>query len=333
MTRPVGCQEREAPGITAAMAWRELDLAGRGTTFACDLPGPAPDARTVVLLHGLMATGTANWGPHIERLNEHFRVVCIDHRGHGRGIACGPEFLLEDCADDAVALLDELGIERAVFAGYSMGGPIAQLAARRHPSRVAGLVLCATAAEFGASTIERAAVQTLERLESTVPLRPVRSLLPRRLGPVDAVAIRAAARAVRSFDSTAWVGSLDVPAAVVVTARDRIVPPARQRALADALPDAEVITIPAGHLACRSSARFGPALLEACADVAERAAPHRAHRPRWWRRLFSRQASGGTRRGVPSSKRYETPAARRSTPRRIHRPRRLRERRDHVAGG
>ena len=48
---------------TAMTLWRTVDLPGRGSTFACDLPGPSPDAPTVVMLHGLSATGALNWGP------------------------------------------------------------------------------------------------------------------------------------------------------------------------------------------------------------------------------------------------------------------------------
>ena len=53
-------------------------------------------------------------------------------------------FRLEDCADDVVALADELGVRSFIPVGYSMGGPIAQLVWKRHPSRVEGMVLCAT---------------------------------------------------------------------------------------------------------------------------------------------------------------------------------------------
>ncbi len=64
---------------------REVRLSGRGTTFVRELAGPA-GAPTLVLLHGLAATGGLNWGPSFGPLSRVFRVVAIDHRGHGRGI-------------------------------------------------------------------------------------------------------------------------------------------------------------------------------------------------------------------------------------------------------
>ena len=57
---------------------------------------------------------------------------------------------LADCADDVAALVEELGTGKVIAAGYSMGGPVAQLLRRRHPDKVAGLVLCATAPAFSA---------------------------------------------------------------------------------------------------------------------------------------------------------------------------------------
>ena len=58
----------------------------------------------------------------------HFVDPALDHRGHGRGLRPADGIVrLSDCADDAAALLRELRIDRAVVAGYSMGGPVAQL--------------------------------------------------------------------------------------------------------------------------------------------------------------------------------------------------------------
>ena len=126
---------------------RYVELPGRGTAFVREVAGPE-GAPTLVLLHGWTANSALNWFATYAPLGEHFRVLALDHRGHGHGIRSWKRFTLEDCADDAVALLDALGVETAIPVGYSMGGPIAQLMWQRHPDRVEGLVLCATAARF-----------------------------------------------------------------------------------------------------------------------------------------------------------------------------------------
>jgi 3-oxoadipate enol-lactonase len=81
-----------------------------------------------------------------------------------------------------------------------------------------------------------------------------------------------AAGAVGGFSSHDWIGSVDVPAAVIVTTRDTLVPPARQRKLAASLPGARVFEVEADHDACvAKAATFVPALVSACIDVAGRA--------------------------------------------------------------
>lgn len=134
---------------------RVVELPGRGSTFIWEAEGP-PGAPTVMLLHGLVASGGLNWFPAFRRLSENFHVVAMDLRGHGRGQRVGIEFRLSDCADDAASLADVLGIERFIAVGYSLGGPVAQLLWHRHREKVAGLVLCATSRNFGGTAPERA---------------------------------------------------------------------------------------------------------------------------------------------------------------------------------
>jgi pimeloyl-ACP methyl ester carboxylesterase len=131
-----------------------MHLPGRGTTFVRTMAGP-PNAPTVLLLHGWTASADLNWFTCYRPLSRHYRVVALDHRGHGRGIRSKKAFRLEDCADDALAVCDVLGIEQVIPVGYSMGGPIAQLMWRRHPDRIRGLALCATAPYFLTSREEK----------------------------------------------------------------------------------------------------------------------------------------------------------------------------------
>ena len=140
--------DRAAPDVPVPPPARAVDLPGRGTTHVLDLPGPTPDAPVLLLMHGIATTGPLTWFTVLDELRAAYRVVTFDQRWHGRGIRSA-EFTLDDCADDAVAVLDALGIERAVVVGYSMGGASAQVLWHRHPERVAGLVLCSTVGALG----------------------------------------------------------------------------------------------------------------------------------------------------------------------------------------
>lgn len=273
---------------------RRVHLVGRGRTFVRELPGPGPDAPTVVLLHGWVASGGLNWFRCFEPLSEQFRVVAPDLRGHGRGIRSRRRFRLADCADDVAALCWELGVEQAIFCGYSMGGPVAQLMWRRHPDLVSGLVMAATSFSFVPALQQRLAfagamaamagttrtTQALTRLPG-----PVRSVLPRGLRGTerpssmqvwaaqemrrhDVRMVLEAGNAIATFSSRRWIGGVDVPTAVVVTTKDRAVTPTAQLHLALHIPGAEIRRYDEGHTSPVLES-FGPAITDACASVAQ----------------------------------------------------------------
>lgn len=88
---------------------------------------------------------TTDWGEAFPAaLARHHRVIAFDNRGTGRSSRVERAFSLRELADDAVALLDDLGLARAHVVGISMGGMIAQRVAAQHPDRVERLVLMST---------------------------------------------------------------------------------------------------------------------------------------------------------------------------------------------
>jgi 3-oxoadipate enol-lactonase len=248
---------------------RVVDLPGRGATWIRDIPGP-PGAPVLLLLHGWTVTADLNFSGAYTILAQEWRVVALDHRGHGRGLRGPDPFRLEDCADDAVALLDALGVTRAVVAGYSMGGAVALLAAARHPARVAGLVLCATAGVFVTNGLLRRLCTGVATLAGPAARRAARlwpdaTSLPSGLNPRSWPAVLDAGLEISRFRAQSWLADLGKPAAVVLTLNDRMVPPYRQQALAEAT-GASVHPLPGGHDACRS-AQFATVLLEAARSV------------------------------------------------------------------
>jgi diacylglycerol O-acyltransferase len=266
---------------------KPLELPGRGNTVCLDtgLPdGPdAPRRPTLILLHALATTGALCWYPSLEALRQRYRVIVFDQRWHGRGIRSA-DFRLEDCADDVVAVADALGVETFVPVGYSMGSLVAQHTWHRHPDRVAGAVL-------GASTMyfhpERGEIRALGTAADRIYRRAARRIVPVQEPAPDAVdgriwafgqfrstsntEVAGAAAALSRFDSSSWIGSMDVPTAVVIPNKDRAIPPGRQRALARALPQSTTYEFDGGHASVVMNAEaFRPALLAACASVAKR---------------------------------------------------------------
>jgi len=247
-----------------------------------------PGEPALVLLHGWTATADLNWYPAYGPLARRHHVIAADLRGHGRGLRRPERFRLSDCADDVVALADQLGLTSIVPVGYSMGGLVAQLLWRRHRDRVAGLVLCATSRNFRETPGDHLFFNGLTGLAVAGRLAPpeVREQFFARylearidqlgLGPWgsaelaghDLRCLLEAGAAIGTFSSDQWIGGVDVPAAVVVTTADTKIPPARQRRLAAAMPGAAIFEVDADHHACpRQADRFVPALLDAVAHV------------------------------------------------------------------
>jgi pimeloyl-ACP methyl ester carboxylesterase len=262
---------------------RWLDLPGGVRTWLSDIPGPSPDAPAVVLLHAVGCTGLLTWFPVIERLTEKYRVVVFDQRWHGRGIV-SEHFSLRDCADDVVAVADALGLDAPVVAGYSMGSIVAQRVWRQHPDRVGGLVLAATTDHFRTTGRERVFHQGMElgmgalrTLSRSRTISAAGRMATDLLDPTDMHewalaqwrstspwAVAQAVAALGRHHSTPWISQIDVPTAVVVTTKDKVMSPERQRAVAERIPGATVHEAPCGHAGCVLQAdAFVPAFLEA----------------------------------------------------------------------
>ena len=100
---------------------------------------------SLVLSHGFLYD-TSMFDAQVRQLRPHHRVITWDQRGHGTTVATADPFSYWDSADDLAALLDHLGIKRAVAGGMSQGGFISLRFALRYPDRTAGLVLIDTQA-------------------------------------------------------------------------------------------------------------------------------------------------------------------------------------------
>lgn len=93
-----------------------------------------------VFLHGLMGSG-ANWRKITARLENAYHILVFDQRGHGRSFHAPSGYRPEDYADDLAKILDDLGWEKVILVGHSLGGRNALNFASRWPHRVTGLVI------------------------------------------------------------------------------------------------------------------------------------------------------------------------------------------------
>jgi 3-oxoadipate enol-lactonase len=233
-----------------------------------------------MLLHGWMASADLNWcGAYADLIAAGHRVLAIDHRGHARGLRPLVPFRLADCAADAAAVLRHLELAPALIVGYSMGGAIAQLVARDHPDVAAGVVLSGTAPHWQDPQSQRTfkamgmvgltlslAPRSFWRLgfrRAGLPQNPRTIWVQSELMRHSARDIAEAGRELGRFDSRPWLGSVLPPLAVLITARDQVVPLRAQRELAEVAGGA-VFEAPIDHLDIVTQAgKYNPVLLQA----------------------------------------------------------------------
>lgn len=260
-----------------------INVPGRGELFLRDTGGHGPG---VLLLHGWMFSADLNfWRTYGALEDAGYRVLAVDHRGHGRGLRTHAPFKLSDCADDAAALLTQIGAAPALLVGYSLGGPIGQLMARDHPEAVSGLVLCATSSHW-TNARQRllwrgmAVIRLLLGLAPDTAWRrglraagfpdsPMTNWTTSELTRGSASDLAEAGRELSRYDAREWLDRLTVPSAVVVTTRDTAVPPSHQHELARLL-GAQIFDVDGDHGAVITRAdEFNRVLLRALAHVRE----------------------------------------------------------------
>lgn len=229
-----------------------------------ELAGPK-DA-PVLLLGGSLGTTTAMWDDQAP-LAERVRVVRYDHRGHGRSPAPPGPYEIADLGRDVLALMDDLGLERASHGGVSLGGMVGMWLAATAPERIERLVLICTSAHMppASAWAERAA--TVRRAGSTEPVadavvdrwltpgyaaaRPeVRARLRDMLLSAPAEGYAACCDAIERMDLRPLLGRIEAPTLVISGADDEAAPLEHQQRIADGVPTARhEVVAPAAHIA------------------------------------------------------------------------------------
>lgn len=304
LLRALGAAVLTWAGLSAALLW----AAGRprsaaGVLHGSDTPPPLPPGQTVhlgaygdplvrragptgqgptvLLVHGWMYPADLSWGVLLPRLATAHDVVTVDLPGHGHGARPSAPFRISDAADGLARLIGTLGCGPVIVVGHSLGGPVAQTLAARHPAVVAGLVLVSSAARFNETAARRSTWRLMGLLQVLLRLTPRRLLerliatqvsgrrkvtvtrmlgpdtpegllerLPWILGEVrrgEPEDLAEAGRELGRYDARSWLARLTLPSAVVVTTKDRLVPPASQDELARLLPAAIRLTVAADH--------------------------------------------------------------------------------------
>lgn len=215
-------------------------------------------APPVLLLNSLGST-LAMWERQVPALAEQFLVLRCDTRGHGESPVPPRPYVIDDFVDDAVALLDNLGLGQAHVAGLSLGGMVAMRLAAREPERVERLALLCTSAQLGPpeTWAERAATvraQGTGAVADTVVSRwltetrraaepQTTEYLREMVAATPADGYAACCEAIRDADLRADLTTITAPTLVVSGADDPSTPPVHLQAIAAGIPNSRLLEL------------------------------------------------------------------------------------------
>lgn len=221
----------------------------------------------LLFVHGFPHDRTL-WAPQVQGLATQARCLAADLRGFGE-TTCAPPYSMDQYADDLVALLDRLRLDRAVVVGLSMGGYVALALWRRAPERVRGLVLANTRAGADSPAAREKRLQLIATARSEGSAGVAVAMLPGMLGKttrdknpevMDAVHRMLTAAPVEGViggleamldrpDSTGTLATITVPSLIVHGDEDALIPVEESRAMHAAIHGSRLEVIAgAGHL-------------------------------------------------------------------------------------
>lgn len=235
-----------------------MKVSANGIDLHYQISGSGP---VVTLAHSL-ASDISLWDGIAPRLAERFTVLGFDARGHGQTSAPEGPYSWPMLVADLVGLLDALKIERTHFVGLSMGGMLGQHFALAHPERLDKLVLVSTTSRVPPEAKplwdERIAIARTQGMQAhvagtlerwfTAPYRAAHPEVMARIGAMIAATPVAGyagwGEAIKTLDLTEKLAAVRAPTLVICGADDPGTPPAANRAIAEAIPDARFEMLP-----------------------------------------------------------------------------------------
>ena len=225
-----------------------------------------PDDAPVVVLSNSLGMALEMWEEQVPALSERFRVLRYDQRGHGGTAASPGPYAIADLGRDALALLDELGLDRVAFCGCSLGGMTGLWLAINAPERIDRLALCCTTAHLPPREmwIERAATAREQGMEPLVEGALERWFTPalaerrpevledarRMLRAADPEGYAGCCEAIADHDLRASLGRIEAATLIIAGADDPATPPDHARLMEAGIDGARLVVLDdARHLA------------------------------------------------------------------------------------
>jgi 3-oxoadipate enol-lactonase len=245
-----------------------VDTPGARIRYRVEGPEDGPP----VLLSNALGTTMDMWSTQVDHLQSMFRLIRYDTRGHGESSAPASEYTLEELGEDAMHVLDAVGVEEAHVCGLSLGGLTAMWLGVYQPSRIRGLIVADSAARIGTTErwIERAAKARAEGMTAIADLNMnnwftegYRQHEPgtvarfhRMVASCNPDGYVGCCAALRDADLREVIDRVHAPTLVIAGNHDPSTPLADAEFISQHMPDATLLTLEAAHLAnveCASS--------------------------------------------------------------------------------
>ncbi|NMI01525.1 3-oxoadipate enol-lactonase [Pseudonocardia acidicola] len=225
-----------------------------------------PEDAPVLVLSGSLGSTLEMWRPNVAALAERFRVIRLDHRGHGESPVPEGPYRIADLAADVLTTLDSLGVDRFDWCGLSMGGMVGMHLASEHPERVRRLVLCCTSAHFpdssvwtdriaavvdgGTAPISATVVQRWFTPEWAAEHPDVVEEARKMVADTPDAGYLAGCQALEVWDHRDRLPAITAPTLVIAGEADPSTPvEPHARTIAEGIPGARLEVLPASHLA------------------------------------------------------------------------------------
>lgn len=260
------------------MAANDIAVQANGITFNCRIDGR--EGAPWLVFSNSLATDLTLWDNQAGLLGDRFQILRYDTRGHGRTEATAPPYSFDLLTDDAVGLLDAVGIDRVHWVGLSLGGSTGIAMALNHGDRLLSLAVCDSRSQadpaFVAAWDDRISVIDTGGMEAIVEPTIKRWFTPPFLQEGRAVCDRVrnmirntsregftgCSRALQALDFERRLGELTLPVMFLVGSQDTACPPEAARAMHARVPGSQcVIVDPASHISnLENPSQFNAAL-------------------------------------------------------------------------
>jgi 3-oxoadipate enol-lactonase len=233
----------------------------------------------VLLFSNSLSSNLSMWDPQVDALKNDYCIIRYDSRGHGKSVAGPGAYSIAQLAGDALAILDNLKVEKAHFCGLSKGGMVGQWLLTHHRERIGKAVLANTASLMGPPDLWNGRIRNVSQngmaaiVDATIERWFTKSFVdisPKLIADVKKMIASTPAQgycgccgAIRDMDQRESIRGISNPVLLISGDQDPATTPAMMELMRERIKGAEWLSLKAAHISnLEQPAGFTTALRE-----------------------------------------------------------------------